>query len=224
MWELTESGIYMAPCLGEPMLARLGLHHLFVGFIGLILIRCWSIPDLSNLEVKSLRLDGILRHWKSYFWNWVFSVSGYHVFEGLERVFVCSRSRAHCLLPQILSEIIIVLKVWIIEKVDCSSFFFAERLSLCQPWWWHLSMASKWMVSFFHHDLVVLIQVPSMIRRIKPSWYLNLRSTRTQAHHIGQLFINLESKCLLACIGWSCRALTKPIVSHMPVILLRECK
>jgi hypothetical protein len=59
LWEfylLTQSCINMASGLREPMLARLGLNHLFVRLIGLILVWRRPIPHLPNLIVESLCL------------------------------------------------------------------------------------------------------------------------------------------------------------------------
>jgi hypothetical protein len=85
-------------------------------------------------------------------------------------------------------------------------------------------MPAEGMVGLFHHDLVVLVKVSPMISRIVATRHLYLRCARPKTHYMSQLFINFYSKCLLTCVRWSGRALTKSIIGHMPVILLRECK
>lgn len=83
-------------------------------------------------------------------------------------------------------------------------------------------MTTEGVVSLLHHDLVVLVEIATVICRIITTRHLNLRSSRAKTHNMSQLFINFYSESLVAGIGRSCWALTESIISHMPVILLRE--
>lgn len=104
--------------------------------------------------------------------------------------------------------------------MDCSPLFFAKCLSLSQTRRWIFPMPTEGVVSLFHHDLVVLVEIATMFCRIITTGHLNLRGSRSKTHNMSQLFINFYSESLLTSIGWSGWTLTESIVSHMSIILL----